>query len=178
MSREVHLKLNADPKTNALRAINEEHGSIHEGDHFFFSNFEDENTSGTIELVITTPDTTKWGHFLFRVASTEKIEVKLYEGATTVAGGAAVTPINNNRNSINTSGMSVVKDPTSIGGDGTQIDAWSTGSTGPFAQLGHAERNEEIILKQNEKYLLRITSKTDNNTISYAAHWYEHVDLS
>lgn len=34
----------------------------------------------------------------------------------------------------------------------------------------------EIILKQNAGYRFNIESRSDNNTISYSAQWYEHVN--
>ena len=167
MSREVHMKLNADPKTNAFKGVDYEHAEIHAGDHYFFSGHEVEADTGTIEFIIVTPDTTKWAHMTFVIIGTEKLEVDVYEGASGISGGASVTPINNNRNSSNTSGLTVTKDPTSITGDGTLIDSYSVGSTGPFGQIGTAKRDKEIILKQNETYLFRITSNAADNDISY-----------
>ena len=34
----------------------------------------------------------------------------------------------------------------------------------------------EFVLKQNTKYLIRITSNSDANKVTTALEWYEHTD--
>ena len=41
---------------------------------------------------------------------------------------------------------------------------------------GEARALHEWVLKQNTKYLLRITSHTDANVISVSFDWYEHTN--
>jgi hypothetical protein len=155
--------------------VDKEHYEIHEGNHYYIHGFEDEDADGTIEFVITTPDDSTRAHMTFQVIGALKITVEIYEGSSSVVGGGSVTPLNNDRNSSNTSGLTIIKDPTSIT-DGTKIDGYSVGyAAGAPVNFtgGIAERNRELILKQNQTYLLRITSNVDANTISYKGSWYE-----
>ena len=43
---------------------------------------------------------------------------------------------------------------------------------------GTADRNDEIVLKQNKTYLRSFVSGSDGNVISFQADWYEHTDRS
>ena len=176
MSREAILRLHKDPKTNALKNVNYEHSEIHAGEHYFVSGHEIEASAATIKFVVTTPNTTKWLHMTFSIDATEKVTLDVYEGTSGVTGGAAVTPANNNRNSANTSGATIVKDPASITVEGTLLDSYASGSTGPFGQIGNVSRDKELVLKQNTSYLFKITSGAAGNDISYNGSWYEHTN--
>jgi len=163
-----------DRSTYAVIGIASEHHEIHEGDHYYVAGYETEALNGTIEFVVTTPDTTKWAHLLFTIQGSDKIQVDVYEGTTGVTGGAATTPINNNRNSSNTSGLTLVKDPASITDDGTVIAGYSVGA---LKTTGEVKRTHELVLKQNTAYLFRATSLANSNIISYEGTWYEHQNL-
>lgn len=176
MSREVHMKLNTDETTNALKQVTEEHEEIHAGNHFYVSGYVTKGDTETIEFVLTTPNTGRWGHLTFTVVGSN-VTFDVYEGATGVVGGTPVAPLNNNRNSTQVSVMSVVSDPTSISVDGSQIDGFKFVSSGPFSgSIGIADRDDEIVLKQNTSYLFRITSNAAGNVINYKGKWYEHTN--
>lgn len=149
-----------------------EHREIHEGDHYEICDFAlGVNNAAEIELVITTPDTTEWSHFLFEVTGSSGVSVEIFEGSNTVVGGTPITPLNNNRNSVNTSNLTILQDPTTIV-DGVQILGFVGGTN---VRTGIIERTKESILKRDETYLFRITSLAANNNISYCCSWYEHV---
>lgn len=149
--------------------IKHEHRKIHEGKHYFIRDFETEALDDTIEWIVTVPAGTT-PHLKFEIVGTDVIEVVVYEGTTGVVGGTTATPINNNRNSSNTSAMTIVKDPTSISNDGSRI--WGA-SVGANKTVGAILAQEELPLKYSTSYLFRITSKGNGNIISYYGKWYE-----
>lgn len=117
----------------------------------------------------------------FDIEAISQTEFRIYENAVmTLTGGTPTTPMNNNRNSTNTSVMTVYKTP-SINTTGSLIYSQSSGYAGVTlqnAKEGIVSRNKEIILKQNSDYIFRITSKDDDNIINYCGEWYEHADKS
>lgn len=54
---------------------------------------------------------------------------------------------------------------TSFGGSGFKEDVG-----------GGTSRDNEIVTRQNETYVLHILSGSDDNIITFHLHWYEHVD--
>jgi len=178
--RSINERLPLDPLTNAQTNIGYEHHEIHGGSHFLISGFETEADSGTIKLGITTPAGLKQAHVTFEVEGTSQTEFRMYEDPT-YTSGTPLTPINNNRNSSKTSILTVVKDPTvSDAGDLILIQSKGKAGTTPNrADLtANARREREIILKSDSKYLFEITSKDDDNIITFVGEWYEHSDKS
>jgi hypothetical protein len=168
----VPVKL--DASTQDIQAIEHEHAEIHGGDHYNYCDYSlGVALNATIEFVLTTPNTTKWLHLVFDVFSSTGARIELYEGTSGVSGGTTITPRNNNRNSSNTSGVTLVKDPASITSDGTRAAGFLAGAN---RSGGFVQREKEYVLKQNEIYLLRITSLAASNNISWCAEWYEHTD--
>lgn len=166
---------NTDKPTNAIKTIDYEHHTIHEDKHFFIVGYQFSVGQGdTIDFVVTTPDTLEWAHMIFRYVASAGATLQVYEDSSGVVGGSATTPINNNRNSNNTSSLSVVKDPTSVTA-GTLIYSCTVGATSSQGFIG---RSEEIILKQNTVYLFRLTSEYGTNVISFNGQWYEHTNTN
>ena len=181
-------KVNIAPKhtdttTNAVKCIDYPHNEIHSGDHYNIRNFTTLAASGNrITFGVTTPNTTKWAHMLFEIEGTTQTEVRTWEGAT-CSGGTAVTPFNNNRNSVDTSTLTIVSDPTISGAtptSGTLIESHSRGLEGATpaksSSAGTAKREDEWILKSGTTYIWEIKSVGDDNIIDYSATWYEHTN--
>jgi hypothetical protein len=163
-----------DAASGNLRTTDNEHAHIHEGDHFNYCDYAlSQASAAVIEFVITTPNTTKWGHVTFEFTASAGATMQLYEGTSGVTGGTTITPRNNNRNSSTAAGLTIVKDPTSITSDGTRAAGFLAGGS---RTAGLAGREKENLLKQNTVYLLRITSLAANNDISWCGEWYEHTD--
>lgn len=163
-----------DKSTRATTTIDHSHHEIHDGSHYYYADYAlNQAVSTEIEFIFVTPDTSKWAHLLFSASSSDGITVELYEGSTGIVGGTSITPRNNNRNSTNTSVITLTKDPVSIAGDGTRAAGFVAGGT---RTAGNVERESEFLLKQNETYLVRITSLANANDISWDAEWYEHTD--
>jgi hypothetical protein len=163
--------LEFDNLFKAVLVIQTEHHEIHEGNHYSICDSDVFSISDEIEFVITTPDTAEWAHMLFRANSTAGFTLEIFEGTNTVVGGTPVTPTNNNRNSVNTSSLTVLQDPTSLV-TGSSILKFGGGNN---QRSGIVNRGDELILKRNETYLFRIISLNNNNTISYCGDWYEHT---
>lgn len=168
------VPLIADKSSSALVSIDFAHHEIHEGDHYFIKNFTIISGSGVLDFLAVTPNTTKWAHMLVQFSFEAEANIVIYEGATTSADGSAVISYNRNRNSANTAAVILYTGPT-VTTTGTQISAYKTGSgklTG-----GESRASAELILKQNTKYLIRVTNDTvSNNWVDYLADWYEHTD--
>jgi len=163
-----------DASTHSLIAMSYEHHEIHDGNHFNYCDYSlGEAVGATIEFVLTTPNTTKWIHFNFTVASTDGATIELYEGTSGITAGTAITPRNNNRNSLTASGVTLIKDPTAITSDGVRASGYLAGGG---RVSGVITRDTEYMLGQNRTYLMRITSLANGNDISWAADWYEHTD--
>lgn len=165
--------LRLDSSTHAIETITYEHHEIHSGSHFSAKGYETGLANGaTVEFVITTPDTSEEIHMTFSFTFTLGGILDVYRSPTTVAGGSAVTPLNSNENSAHVSALTVVKDPASIGGDGTLIEGHLGGAN---RQAGSGGREDEIILKRNTAYLFRFTSTANSNSLDYNGSWYEHT---
>ena len=169
-----------DPSTNTLQAITYPHHEVHGGSMFRFWTYDaDLDDTNTIDLIITTPNTTEWGHFEWEVIGALKTLVQLFEG-TTHTPGAAQAIFNANRNSAhaNTLTIHISNDDNA---DGTVIDGVSFGvATGAGINAvsggGEGRGGHEWELDQNNKYLFRVTSGADNNNVTIKFSWYEHTD--
>lgn len=170
--------VNRDAITDATNAINYEHHEIHSGSHYYVCGDSTIDTSDTLEVQITTSNTAKWIHLVYEFQSTQQTAFHIYETATVTADGDAVTALNNNRNSTNTTSLTLFQTGGTVTVDGTLIYSQLTGVSGNLVQSrqGIAGRNNEIILKQNTTYRFLFISSGDNNTLSYCAEWYEHTN--
>ncbi len=162
-----------DEITRSLNYLDHSHHEVHEGDAYTYCEQNTLNADATRDLLIVTPDTGVWGHFLWRIRGSGEASMALYEGTTTSNDGTGVTEVNRNRNSANTSDLVVTHTPT-ITGVGTVICMQHFGSS---QKAGGEERAvNEFILKQNTKYLLRVTSEAASNDLSTEIDWYEHTN--
>lgn len=164
-----------DLATHGVNMVEYEHHEIHAGSHYLISDSTTLGNGAVIDFALTTPNATKWAHMTFDIEGSRELSIVLYEGSNFDADGTPVVPLNNNRNSSNTSALTVQSDPT-VNAAGTQIFAQSKGAN---RQAGLISRKRELVLKQNTKYLFRITNgSTSDNLISWNADWYEHTNKS
>lgn len=167
-----------DSTTGSLVGIDQAHHEIHAGDHFFITNYITLNLAGTLVYGVTTPNTTKWAHMFWEIDCTGETLFQMYEAAT-YTGGSAATAYNSNRNSATASGLSIVTTPTvSVAGNIIAQSLLGLAAAPSKAALaGNTKREDEIILKQNTQYVIKFTSNSNSNNITYRALWYEHVNL-
>ena len=175
--------LRLDKATNSLQTIDYSHHEIHAGSHFFIADVVDLSINNVYDMVLTTPDTTQYIHFTFTIASEAETEWYIYEGAVETSAGAAVTPLNNNRNSA-TASTAVVKAQTNASLANANADTDVTTATqlmhgimGAGKTGGAESRESELILDRNAKYCFRAVANTAGY-VDFVAQCYEHTDIA
>ena len=170
--------INIDEPTLSISTIDYEHHEVHQGSHYYLTDYTTLASDATLKFVVTTPNTTEWTHFTFALDSTGQTTVITYEDSTVPSTDVTpIVPFNNNRNSVNTSGLTVGTVVAFASSDGTKIAGRSFGIEANPAQIrgGNAERSKELVLKQNSTYVIAIASQSATNIVSYDASWYEHT---
>ena len=171
--------LETDGATGALTTISYPHHEVHSENHYYIEGWTELDTNDTLFVKLVTPDTVVWSHFKWDIAGTGITITTLDEAATGgMTGGSGVTPLNNDRNSSNTSGMVLTSGVTNADSFTTRIGDTKFGSaTSPQRAIGGGSgREDEILLKQNTTYLRTFISETDDNFVSFKAFWYEHAN--
>ena len=170
-----------DASTRAVCFVNYTHCEIHSGSHYLYRSYDSILKAGVKELLIVTPNTTKWSHMTIgfeMLGST--VVAELFEGVSTSDDGTPALVQNRNRNSDNTNTVLIYEDPTVTGGAvaGNLIQSGIFGA-GRGSAGGSARDNEEVVLQQNTKYLIRFTEQNLTATsVNYVMDWYEHTDKS
>lgn len=166
-----------DEITGAVIAIDYSHHEIHEGNHFMYTDAVELDSAATQDYMITTPNTTKYAHMVFVMDGSAITQWQLYESGDRT-GTTGQTISNSDRNSTNAATVTIHKGTSAGTTDGNVIHLYKGGSDTNQSRSGAKERNEEeIILKANTKYILRVTSGTDNNLTNVRLSWYEHTSL-
>lgn len=170
------VPLRVDSSTHSLQTISYEHHEIHSGSHYEVRINKDMANPGTYNIAFTTPDTTKWAHMIFGVSCELEAEIALYENITSFGSGTGITPINNNRNSANTSGLVDMEyDTTAVMGTPVTLATIVLGSKKDIG--GEARGQAEFVLKQNTTYLMLVTNQAGaTNETNLFLNWYEHED--
>jgi hypothetical protein len=170
-----------DNSTNTLQTIEYEHHEIHSGSHYFVCGYSDLSINNVYQITFVTPDTTKWSHFIWKLDTESETLWEIYEGATiTTPLDSAVTPLNNNRNSDNTSGNALRSElHANLAAANASVDVSGAtllcaGISGAGKTGGNDNREQEIILQQNTIYVMRATANTAG-FIDFLMEWYEHV---
>lgn len=88
-----------DAVTNSLLGIDYVHHEIHAGSHFYLEGHTTLGNGGTLYVKLVTPNTTKWGHFVWDINASGILTATLDEDALGgMAGGSRPTIHANNRN--------------------------------------------------------------------------------
>jgi len=166
-----------DSVTDVLMNVDYEHHEIHSGSHYYIQGFLNLDDNDTFYTKIVTPNTTTWTHFVFHIQSTGICTSYFDEEATGgMTGGVSVVPLNNNRNSANTSGMVLTSGVTTATSYTTRLEDDMWGSDGFKENIGGGSaRADELVLKQNTTYLRSYVSGANGNIIQFKASWYEHA---
>jgi hypothetical protein len=171
-----------DAATHSLQTVAYEHHEIHAGSHYFVVGYQDLAINNVLDFTWLMPDTTRWTHWTWDIDTESETLWQVYEGAVATNPLAnPVTPLNSNRNSLNTSGttmrfelhanLAAANADTNVGG-AVLLESGISGSGRQTA--GNAERGHEIILAQNTLYCLRATA-TAAGYINFNMQWYEHT---
>jgi len=181
----TYIPLLRDDSTQDAVTIVHEHHEIHEGDHYFVVSYQDASINNVLQFTWVQPNTTTWTHWTWELLTESETLWQVYEGGTiSTPLTTAITPVNSNRNSANTSGTTMRYElhanlaaaNTSVDVSGaTLLESGIVGSG--FRGEGNAQRSNEIVLKQNTLYVLRATA-TAAGYMNYNMQWYEHADVA
>lgn len=161
-----------DPISKSMVLIAEPHHEIHEQRMYFYTDCITLGSSVVQDYMLTVPGTAIRRHLIFSFAGTGQITMALFEGGDR-DGTILQTTYNHDRDSSSVSALTVHKGVSGGSVDGTDIHPDCGGSN---TKAGVIERNREILLKTNTKYIIRITSGAASNLINFHLHWYEHID--
>jgi len=177
----VSGKSGIDSSTETLQVIEYDHHEIHSGSHYTICDYADLAINSVFDMQWTTPNTTKWAHFTYNLSCEAETEWIIYEGATINVAGTTVTPINNNRNSANTSGMTIATiSNTSLAlANADTAVAGATllerGIVGARRSGGITSRSGELVLKQNTIYCFRSIANAAGY-VNFCVDFYEHTN--
>jgi len=88
-----------DKSTGAQNIIDHAHHEIHEGDHYYIEGNATLGNAATLFIKLVTPDTARWGHFIWELNSSGILTATLDEDAVGgMADGSRPTIHANNRN--------------------------------------------------------------------------------
>ena len=162
-----------DSCTHALQQIDTAHAMIHAGKHFFRKSWLELTGSQVLNLYAVTADTLEWAHLLLNFTFKAEAHISVFEDTTVSAPGAPLAVYNRNRNSSNTPSVLLYSTPT-ITDDGTEL---ASAKTGAGKQIGGEFRSsQEIMLKQNTGYLVRITEDSGSASwLDYLVDFYELI---
>jgi len=170
-----------DASTNAFETIEYEHHEIHSGSFFVIKSVADLASGQVVDIRITTPAGTKEAHLEAILTVESQTNWWLYEGVAITVAGAALLPLNRNRNSLNASILTfdLIQNGSILLAN---ADTDLAGITIPFlsgiigsgrGSLGEEDSRKEIILKTGEVYSLRFELAAAGY-VNWSLEWYEH----
>lgn len=169
---------NRESFTGFQSSITSDHSYIHAGKGYKWNVSKALTAEAVYIYEFTTPAAaTAYIHWrpVFLGSSANAVTLTFIEGGTYTGGSAMTNIYNKNRNSSNTSGVSI-KEGLTESVAGTQLDSLIAGSGSTSARTGGgAEGSEdEWVLKPATKYYLKLTvAAVTNTTIQLSAFWYE-----
>lgn len=173
-----------DPATFGLLSTDQEHKEVHEGNHYYVTDFKDLSINNVMDFTWQMPNTTKWINWLLLVDVESETLWQLYETAVvTNPLSDAVTIHNNNRNSANTTGTTMrCQVQANLAGANADTNVTSAtllkqGKAGSGRNSGILLRSNELILKQNTLYCIRLTAVAAGY-VNYDFEEYEHTHLA
>ena len=170
-------KKGTDPMTYASVTIDSANKKTHDGKHFK-TGYQDTPMAenDTITMLFVTPNTTEWAHWTLTAQTTGAAKVEIFEGTVASANGTATTILNRNRNSSIVSSTLAFHTPT-VTTDGTKLSSRWIGSEGWRSEIGGGfTASHHFLLKQNAKYLVRMTAISDGIVGAIGGDWYEHTN--
>jgi len=168
-----------DSTTLCLETVDHSRSAIHNGEHYYYSDYHDIVQNTVDEHLIITPNTTAWAHMSFEISSSAgQVIIELSEGATVSSNGTPESIFNRNRNFAANNTTLIYSAPTVLT-QGTVIGAAKFGVGDKKITAGEISTSEsEMVMKQNTIYLLRITElNIANTTVNLSIDWHEHTNM-
>ena len=170
--------LRLDKSTNSIQTIDYEHHEIHAGSHFFYTDSVELDSAAVQNYLITTPDTTKYAHMIMLATGSAITQIQIYEAGDR-NGTTLQTVFNSDRNSLTAATVTIHKGTSGGTTDGSLVWQRKSGSAAGASRTGmETTRGGEKILKRNTKYIVRITSGTNDNLTNVQFDWYEHINIA
>ena len=165
-----------DGPSNAFTVIDNEHHQLHDGDHHYIEDFTTMSDTQVYFVKFVTPNTSEKMHLVRDIETNGILEITCWETAVGgMAGGAATTIINSDRNSTKQSSVTIVRGCDSSVSVGKRILHWKVGGAAFKGAVGAAiNRRHELILIPNKTYLTKFTAGTTGNITAFRYAWYEH----
>jgi len=169
-----------DDCTQTLQTIGYEHHEIHSGSRFFIGGYADMSINQVVDFTWQMPNTLKWTHWTWKISTESETNWLVYETAVATNPLANVlTPLNNNRNSANTSGTTMRFElQANLAAANTDTDVsgallMDSGISGAGRDSGSEHRHDEVVMKQNTLYCLRAIASSAGY-MNFHMGWYEH----
>lgn len=163
-----------DSLSKSVITIDYEHHKGHDGEAFVVNDVQNISTT-TVKWLIEIPSS-KYSHMVINIYSQGELTTLITEGADRQTGTLLPT-INRNRNSLNTSTLTVSRAPVSGTTDGTVIlfnsRVGNTSAGGTNNTDGSGRNSNEFILKTNTKYIISATTYA-NIWVTLHLDWYEN----
>ena len=154
-----------------VQSIGREHQKIHEGNHYQVAGYElGLGDNDTVAIALTSP-ADRDVHLAESFFAVNGGILEIYEGAS-VTGGTALDIPNNNRNSLNTSGVIAILNPT-VNTSGSLLWGWLMGGD---REAGDAVRVHEQIIAKSTTYLFIATSTASSNGVGWNINFYEEFE--
>lgn len=155
--------------------IDIDHHEIHCGDSYTCAYNASLGNGASSDILLVVPnEAVKRYHLTVNVGAGTEATYFLYETPTTSADGTALAWANRDRNSILASSLGVYHTPT-VSSEGTAIDMDRFGAKQTASAV---DRSNEFILKNNTKYLLRVTNGSGNASfVSWKLNHYIHPGI-
>ena len=164
-----------DTTTSSMQTVEYEHHEIHSGSSYRTSYIVELSNGASQDILVTTPDTTKWAHMTLLVNTKLEAAVYIYENPTITGAGTGVTTYNRNRN-VSTAATTVVTHTPSVSATGAVL-IWADHVGTGKSSGSESHSQDEFVLKQNEQYLIRVTNATSSaNYVAIHVDWYEHTN--
>ncbi|MHA1852583.1 MAG: hypothetical protein ACTSUF_03640 [Candidatus Heimdallarchaeaceae archaeon] len=179
MAQQVNIKAENETIENDLGnipVIEEEHHQIHEGKHFFISDYDsDVDIASPKYWYIAIPDTNVRVHGTFLLKSSKNGTIEVFINPTITNIGTELRSINNNPDSSVIAKGKCYKDPT-VTNDGTRIyvEVMGTDGANPIGDVGGiSERKRELIMTPDKNYIIKFTPENNDTRVSILIEWYE-----
>ncbi len=163
--------LEIDSTSRTLVVLGEDQHHVHEQEAFWISDTSGGGSGDSLSMGITIPDTNIQYHMVISAKSNVAATYVLFEDAA-FTGGTAITVKNRDRNSSDSSGVIIVKDPT-ITGHGTTLSIEIFDSGNKAGGISH-ELNE-FIAKNNTKYVAIVYFDAASAFGGLVIEFYGHV---
>lgn len=163
-----------------INTFQEVDNKIKDEEHFFCNDFD--NDVSILEpkyMLFQAPDTTERINMMVSISGSFPSNAELFKAPTVTSTGTPLTIFNNDDNSLKTTGLTCFTNPV-VTADGQKILTKVIGSDSSGAGVGFLntsgsteKTDRNFILKQNETYLIKITTEIDECRTSVDLNFYK-----